>query len=234
MSEAIVPTTETVTTLASLQSQAFDDKMFKESGAGEGFIGFLPRLQLFTSNNEDVKRGRIPLADYGLIKGKDKELVDLGKQVILAPLAWRPKALDTKSDPVMAFHNPVSAEYKALKKRADEVQNSGCMYGPEFLVYLKEHGFVTFFFGSKTARNEAGKLRALMPVGSEPFKFALVQAQFIEGKDYSWHGPQVMPTTQKFDLPPLEDINSVAMVFLKPKDSEIQEVADPSTQNADR
>lgn len=231
--EIAVPATP-LGTIATLQNESFGNDLFKAAGGSDVFIGFLPRMQLFTSNSQEVKKGKITLAHYGLIKGKEKELIDLGKQVILAPIAWRPKSLDTKTDPVMAYHNPKSAEFQALKKRADDDNNSGCMYGPEFLVFLPDHGFVTFFFGSKTARNESPKLRALLPVGTDVFKNALVTAQFIETKEFSWHGPSVMPTTQKIELPDIDVINSVASSFLKPKDSEIQEVADATTTNADR
>lgn len=219
--------------LATLQQEAFGEELFKESGGAEGFIGFLPRMQLFTANSNEVKRGKITLAHYGLIKGKEKELIDLGKQVLMYPIAWRPKSLDAKAEPVLAYHNPRSAEYLAIKKRADDDSNSGCMYGPEFLVYLKEHGFVTFFFGSKTARNESPKLRALLPTDGR-FKAALMQAVFIETKEYSWHGPQVLPSSQSFDLPDMDAVNAVAMQFLKPKDSEVQEKAEESVTNADR
>jgi hypothetical protein len=222
--------------LAALQQENFGDDLFKQAGGSEGLIGFLPRLQLFTANSNEVKRGNINLAHYATIAGKEKTLTDLGKNVLLVPIAWRPKALNTKADPVTAFHNPLSKEFKEFKAKADADANSGYMYGPEFLVYIpdKEIGFATFFMGSKSARNESAKLRALLPVGGNPLRPAMCTAQFIETKEYSWHAPQVMPSSQQVTLPDMDKINEIALVFLKPKDSEIEEKADATAVNADR
>lgn len=222
------------TSLATLQKEAFDDDMFKDVG-GTAFTGFLARLQLFTSNSQEVKRGKIDLASYGIIRGKEKTLTPLGKSIVAVPLAWRPKAMSTKTEPVMAYHNPKSKEFQDFKARALADSNSGYMFGPEFLLYLgTEHGFVSFFFGSKTARNESPKLRGLLPVDGSPFRPALLTAQFIETKEFSWHGPLVTPSSQHVELPTLDEINMVVSVFLKPKDSEIEEVIDATTVNADR
>lgn len=240
---ALVPAADAASTaaLVALQQENFGDDLFKQSGGAEGLIGFLPRLQLFTANSNDVKRGKINLAHYGTIAGKEKTLTDLGKNVLLVPIAWRPKALNTKADPVMAFHNPMSKEFKDFKAAADKDANSGYMYGPEFLVYIPDKaggeapiGFATFFMGSKSARNESAKLRALLPVGGSPLRPAMCTAQFIETKEYSWHAPQVMPSSQSVAFPEMDKINEIAMIFLKPKDSEIEEKADTETVNADR
>lgn len=229
---APVATTKSV---ARLQAESgYDDEMFKDVG-GVGFMGFLPRLQLFTSNSEEVKRGKIDLAAYGIIKGKEKTLIPLGKSIVVVPISWRPKAMFTKANPVMAYHNPKSDEFKDFKARALADSNSGYMFGPEFLIYMgEEHGFVTFFFGSKTARNESPKLRGLLPVDEMPYRPAMLTAQFIENKDYSWHGPLVTPSSQNITLPSREEIDMVVQVFLKPKDSVVEETADTTTQNADR
>lgn len=227
-----VATTKSVARLQ--QESGFDDEMFKDVG-GEGFLGFLPRLQLFTANSDEVKRGKIDMAAYGIISGKEKKLTPLGKNVVVVPISWRPKAMFTKSKPVMAYHNPKSDEFKDFKARALADSNSGYMFGPEFLLYMgEEHGFVTFFFGSKTARNESPKLRGLLPVDGMPYRPAMLTAQFIENKDYSWHGPLVTPSSQNFPLPPQEEIDMVVQIFLKPKDSVVEEEADASTQNPDR
>lgn len=225
----------TTKSVAQLQAESgFDDDMFKEVG-GTGFAGFLPRLQLFTSNSQEVKRGKIDLAAYGLISGKEKTLTPLGKNIIVVPISWRPKAMFTKAKPVVAYHNPKSDEFKDFKARALADSNAGYMFGPEFLLYMgAEHGFVTFYFGSKTARNESPKLRGLLPIDSMPYRPAMLSAQFIENKDYSWHGPLVTPSSQNIALPEQAEIDMVVSVFLKPKDSVIEEEADAATQNADR
>lgn len=226
----------TLPTTAALQAASgYDADLFKEVG-GTGFLGFLPRLQLFSANASEVKRGKIDMANYGLIVGKEKKLTPLGKTLLVVPIAWRPKALYTKPKPVLAYHNPKSKEFKDFKARAIADSNSGYMFGPEFLLYMgEEHGFVTFFFGSLSARNESPKMQALLPIGtSTAYRPAMLTAQFIENKDYSWHAPQVTASSQAYTVPDREVIDQVVSIFLKPKDSEVQEEADATTQNEDR
>lgn len=193
---------------------------------------FLPRLQLFGSTSEAVKEGKIPIAHYGIIKGKD-DPIDLGISVLIIPLAWRAKAMDVKVDPPMAYHKPDSPEFQEIKKRADNEQNSGCMYGPEFLVWMAEHGYVTFFFGSKTARNEAPAIRALLPKGPV-LNTAVCTAHLIKTEQYSWHGIKATASAQQIDQPPTETIITTITDFLNPKDSVKKEAAPVAAQNADR
>lgn len=237
MSNEVVKAGETAlavgATVTALQAQSqFDDSMFGGISGSRG--GFLPRLQLFTSNSEQCKRGQIPVANYGLIKGKD-ELIPLGKSVVGMPIAWRAKAMFVKSDPPLAYHNAKSPEFQAIKQKADADSNSGNLYGPEFLVWLgSEHGFVTFFMGSKTARNEAPAVRALLPGADGRLRAANFNSQFIETKEYSWHGPKIVASSQSIELPQPEVLEQAVADFLNPIDSKPVEKAEDTQVNADR
>lgn len=213
-------------------SSQFDESMF--GGIAGSRAGFLPRLQLFTSNSEQCKRGQIPVANYGLIKGKE-ELVTLGKSVVGVPVAWRAKAMFVKSDPPLAYHNAKSPEFQAIKQKADADSNSGNLYGPEFLIWLgPDHGFVTFFMGSKTARNEAPAVRALLPGADGRLRSANFNSQFIETKEYSWHGPKVVASAQSIELPAPEILEQTVADFLNPIDSKPAEQAKETEVNTDR
>ena len=229
---AAAPTTElAMPDISALQqSSAYADEAF--SGISGSRTMFLPRLQLFGSNSDAVKEGKIPIAHYGLVKGKD-DPIDLGVSVLLIPLAWRPKAMDVKSEPPLAYHKPDSPEFQELKKRSDTEQNSGCMYGPEFLVWMPDHGYVTFFFGSKTARNEAPGIRALMPKGPQ-LNTAVCTAVLIKNEQYSWHGVKVTASAQGVAQPPMDTLIPTITDFLQPKDSVKKEAAPVAAQNADR
>lgn len=208
---------------------------YAEAPAGiYGTFGrFHPRLQLFTSNSDPVKRGIIPVATYGIIKGTGDPIV-LGKQVLVIPLAWRAKAMFVKSDPPLAFHKPGSKEFQDIKRKADADSNSGNMYGPEFLLHIEEHGYVTFFMGSKTARNAATAVRALLPDAVGRMKTGLFGSQFIENDDYSWHGPTIELATQSISMPDPETVMKVVQEFLLPVDSAIPEVAPAEAAREDR
>lgn len=233
MSSEIAKTSgELAVSVNALQAQSkFDDSMF--GGIAGNRVAFLPRMQLFTSNSDQCKRGVIGVAEYGLIKGKD-ELVKLGKSVIGVPLAWRAKAMFVKSDPPLAFHNAKSPEFQDIKRKADNDSNSGNLYGPEFLVWLgTEHGFVTFFMGSKTARNEAPALRALLPGADGRCRTANFSSAFIENKEFSWHGPKVVVSGQSLELPEASVLEQTIGDFLNPIDSKI-EAAQEGEVNQDR
>jgi hypothetical protein len=219
--------------IAALQaSSSFDNEMF--GGVAGNRAGFLPRLQLFTSNSEQCKKGLIPVATYGLIKGKT-ELISLGKTVIGVPVAWRAKAMYVKGDDVLAYHNAKSVEFQDIKKKADADSNSGNLYGPEFLIWLgPDHQFVTFFMGSKTARNEAPAVRALLPGADGRLRSANFSSVFIETKEYSWHGPKIVASGQSLDLPDPNVLEQVVGDFLNPIDSQPKEKATEDEVKADR
>lgn len=212
------------------QSSEFVDQFKQVAGSR---MSFLPRLQLFTSNSELVKSGKIPLAHYGVIPDKNT-LHDVGKDILVIPLAWRPKAMDVKSDPVVSFHRPGARQFNQIKQRAEADSNSGNLYGPEFLLWFPpQHGFVTFFMGSKTARNEAPMIFGLLPGKEGIMKSMLLTAQYIKTEAYSWHGPHATASAQSIEHPP-QETGSMVKDFLSPKDSEIEEVTTTDEVRQDR
>lgn len=217
--------------VAALQAQSkFSDDMF--GGISGKRFGFLPRLQLFTSNSEQCKQAKIPVAHYGIIKGKD-ELIPLGPNVIAIPIAWRAKAMFVKVKPPVAYHNAKSEEFQKIKRAADADSNSGNMYGPEYLMWIPQHGFVTFFFGSKTARNEAPAMKALLPTAAGGnFRTAALSSTFIRTDEYSWHGPKVSPSSQSIDEPDRDALDATLLEFLNPQDSVVEEAPADATAGA--
>lgn len=218
--------------LMALQGESqFVPETFKDI-AGTG-MNFLPRLQLFTSNSNEVKEMKIDLATYGLVKGKDS-LIALGKSVVLIPLAWRAKAMDVKAEPKpLAYFKQESPEFQAIVKAANADSNSGKMYGPEFLVWLSDHGYCTWFFGSKTARNVAPMLKALLPKANGHMQVAVGTAKFIDNGEYKWHGPEISPSAQSLaNLPPAETLYATMKEFLDPQDSVEEAPAAPVPEGA--
>ena len=184
---------------------------------------YLPRLQLMTSNAKKCKEDEFPVNHYALVEGKNFR--DLGKEVDILVVAWRPKALEI-GDNVLAVHDPADPEFKRICEKAG-MADSGCMYGPEYLLYLPgAEVWVTFFMGSKSARNEAKNMRTQMK------KAATLTAQKIETKKYTWFAPKVGPCSTPFDLPEDADIKEQAEKFLNSPKSEVK--VDETTDDRER
>lgn len=178
---------------------------------------FLPRLQLFTAASTEVKQGKVTgFPIYGEVKGED--IIELGKQVILCPCAWRPKAMNFKSDPPQAYFRPSSPEFQDFKERS-KAANSGYGYGPEYLVWLgPEKGFMTFFMCNPTMRNSAPDMQALLPGPTGILRSAALSAVFIDDGVNQWHGPKILPSSQSLEAPDQAILEMTVKTFLTPKD----------------
>lgn len=188
---------------------------------------FLPRVQLFGGNSDACKKGLIPIAHYGLVRGKE-QIEDLGKDVDVLSVAWRPKAMSISDDGnVLTVFKPDNPEFKKIMARS-ELPNSGCMYGPEYLIWVPSRRvFGTFFMSSKTARREAPNMQALLK------RPATLKAKYIETKSFSWHGPVVSICSTPFDLPDPGEMLEVVQKFVSPPETDVETV-DKSATSRDR
>lgn len=220
-------TTEIVPVANLAQSKYGTDDVFNEMASSSDF---LPRLQLFGSNSEYVKRGLIKMAHYGLVVRKE-QVEDLGDQVDVIPLSWRPKAMVMKKDgsPPLSYFDTNSTEFVDVQKKANSGEkDTGCSYGPEFLLYIPvAKRFVTYFMNTKTSRNQARELNNLKG------KVATLKVKYIKNQSYSWHGPEILTSSATFDSPPSDEMNRQLHKFNNPEpfvqDSDTEEL-----ENGDR
>jgi hypothetical protein len=170
----------------------YDDEAFDAATSAK----YLPRLQLMTSNSGKCK------------KSCDVLVVD-----------WRPKALEIGEQIVSIFDHE-SPEFKRIQVEA-EGKDSGCMWGPEFLVYVPASGvFATFFMGTKSSRRESPALKALL------HKAATLTSHEIKTPAFTWYAPQVTKCTTEFDLPDKESLKEVVDKFRSPDATEVERVED--------
>lgn len=192
---------------------------------------YLPRLQLFTKGKA-VNRKLVLPGDYG-IPVSDDEVTDLGDEIDVLVLARRPKAIDLKDQEnivtVYDVHNP---EFERIQEAAGQ-KDSGCMYGPSFLVYERSTAqFYEFFCGNKSARIEAKRIFPYLPLtqaqidansalvdevprGPRP---ATLRSRLIEKGTYSWHVPVVSPCSTPFtELPSSAELVKQITRFLDVK-----------------
>lgn len=218
--------TNALSTLTSLPTSAISVADLKKEYSGGGFT---KRLQLVTKGK---------LVDQGLVKPghyaipiSDEEATDLGASVDVLVCAVRHKALDTNEKPPVAAYDQSSELYQTIKERAGE-KNSGCMYGPSFLVYERSSAqFLEIFFGNASGRQEAGNLAAFLPISEEQAKAAgpkfkaqgpqaaTLTAKYIKRPKYAWHAPVVGKCSTPFDdLPSAEEFVNQITKFLNPKE----------------
>lgn len=175
---------------------------------------FLPRLQLFGSNSEVVKEGKVPVGVYGIVNGDKIEV--LGNEIRAWVISMRLKAMRTDTDPIVAYYDPKSEQFQKIKA-ASEVENQGPLCGPEFLIYLpNEKKFVTFFMCSKTMRREAPNVKDLLKRAAT-FKITL-----IKNAKFSWHGPVVTACSVPLPQPDLEVLREVLTNFNNPPETEVE------------
>lgn len=200
--------------LDDLLPQKYSDETFDAAASGSSF---LPRLQLMTSNSEKCKTGEFPTNHYALVS--DQKHDDLGKNVDVLLLVWRPKALDTGGDVVISVYDVDSEEFARIQDRSLNVQNSNCMFGPEFLVWIPSiQKFATFFCGTKSSRREAGNIKALLK------KPATLTSQKCSNKSFTWFAPQVSACSTPFDLPQQDKLVAAVEQFNNPPEPEVETV----------
>jgi hypothetical protein len=210
---------------------ATDDEL-KELTQG---TSFLQRVQLITKGKY-VDTQKIGPGRFGVPQPGGEEILDLGDEIDILPLAVRPKALDMRDrDAIIAVYDMTLAEFDRIKLAAAE-SNSSCMWGPSFLVVERSSGnFYEFFMGNKSARQESGKLRPFLPlskekaetIGEEPHGPipCTIKCRYIQRPTYGWHVPVVIKCSEPFtNLPTVKDIRAEVEKFATAKESGIERV----------
>lgn len=197
-------------------------------------VSYLPRLQVCGSSTDIVKEGKLPVGVWGMIYDKNTQ-EDLGKEIDVILVAFRTKALDMADKAkgnIFSYYDHNSEAFKAIARRS-EVQNSNCMFGPEFLVWIPTAGesgkFATFFMGSPSARQETPKFLEQMSDGGSPPNFgpapATLKTFLVKGKKGSWHVGQAYPCSTPIEiLPQLEESQKVLEAFNNPTASVVEKL----------
>jgi hypothetical protein len=205
---------------------------------------FLERIQLYTKGAA-IDNGLIAPGRYGAPRGDDV-IQDLGNEIDILPVCCRVKALDMRDrDLIVTNYDPTSEAFKVIKELGDK-PNSGCMYGPTFLVFERGSGqFYELFCGTSSTRKEAPKIGAFLPksaadaeklslqfnrpVGTAP-EVCTLKVKYIKKPTYGWHVPVcVTCSTPMTNLPPMEVIVEEINKFMALKSTEVEKVEEPVT-----
>lgn len=202
---AMIPVSE-----LNLPSKYNKDAFSKVSKAS----AYLERIQLLGGNSGIVKRGQFPMNHYGLAKNKDN-FEDLGEEFDGLVLSWRPKAMEIGKE-ILSLYDPEDSEFDRIVQMS-EVQNSGCMYGPEYLIWLpKQEKFATLFCSSKTLR------RASDDIQDRLGKYATFSVNIIDNGKYVWPGPVIEDCTTPHPLPEMERVKEEIDKFVNPPKNEVE------------
>lgn len=190
--------------------QKYGDDAFDAATKSGDYLG---RLQLMTANSQKVKEGVFPANHYAMVR--DQNYQDIGEKVDVAVVAWRPKALEIDEE-LINVYDPENAEFKRIALKSEE-KDSGCMYGPEFLVWIPSiKMFATFFMGTKSSRREAPNMKARLK------NAATMASQLIKTKRYSWWSPEITACSTPFDMPENDALMKEVEKFNNPPAQEIE------------
>lgn len=198
-----------------------DRAAFAESAKS---VDYLPRIQLMQGTSDLVKDEKIGVGRWALIFNKE-EFVDLGNEFEALVLAFRTKAVRT-TKPIVTSFNTKSPVYQDII--ADSTRpNSGCMHGPEFLMWIpSQEKYATFHCSNPTARNAASQF---LPEVGKALSVMVGSTKIDNGKN-KWKGPSAKPLEVQIPLP-TEGLGDQLTRFLKvPKDN--VQLAEEGTERA--
>lgn len=176
---------------------------------------FLPRIQLVTKGKY-VDEGKIKPGHWGVPLPGGDEIEDLGERIDIVPFCYRPKALDVNDrDAIIAVYDVEDPEFQRIKTAP---KNTGCMWGPSFLVLERSTGkLYELFFGNKSGRNEAGKLKPFL-MEQAPASLGI---RYKKTPEYGWHVPVITKCSEPFDAATIKvtpaDIEAEIEKFLNPE-----------------
>jgi hypothetical protein len=194
-------------------------------GAGGSF---LPSVRFMGPMVAEVKQGKFKgLNHFALIE--NETITDLGEMVDVLVLSVRPLGINKNGvtasgeigtvfcyDPKLDDKGQPTGMYKEIVEKSD-IKDSGCFYGPEFLLYIpKVQKFACFLMGSKTSRNDARTLVARMG------QAVTLRGHLIPNKKHGdYMSPEGVACTTVFQLPPVTDILTQVDNFKNPKSSAV-------------
>lgn len=184
-------------------------------------VDYLPRIKLCQGQAKEVLKKHVAAGgNYALVRGKD-DIEDLGDSIDVLICSGRPKAMRTGEQMITIFEEE-SDEFKKIMTDS-KTKNSGCFYGPEYLVYIPAaESFATLFMNNPTMRKRASHVHARLR------NAATISTTLIENPEYSWFGPSVSDCSSPLVLPDVDIIRKAVDKYESEKSSQIETVKESS------
>lgn len=200
---------------------------------------YLPRLVFYGKTKSGPTGTIIEGGHYGAPRSGE-EIDDLGASVDVLIFARKPKAVDMSDlDNIIVSTDPASEEFQRIENEADNVQDSGCVYGPCYLVYERRtKKFYEFLCGTKSARYESSKINGYLPIDKQMIdggftdekktrgpKPVTLSNKYLERGRWSWYAPKADDCLTPFEtLPTSEELQEELGRFFKKNDTEVEVV----------
>lgn len=192
---------------------------------------FLPQIRVMGSNTGAVKNGTYPhMGTFALVEGAGTKFTNYGKELTALLVSWRPRAICYRPTYMNSF-NPQSDIYKTIVKgqQAGGPNNPNAV-GPEFLIWIFEHGvFAEFFHGNASLSNEGAigigifeeqnQKQGWIPVS---FKCELAVKK---AANQSWHTSRLSRYTSEISpekFPPIDELVEIRERFNNPKEANVE------------
>lgn len=194
-----------------------DDQFALTSRSGD----YLPRLQFMSARSPKCSSGDFPINHYALVN--DQQFDDLGTELDVVVVAWRPKALHV-GETVITLFNPEKPQFQEIQEKSGLKDNMEDMFGPEFLIWIPHISkFATLFMCSASMRRESPKIKAFLK-GQ-----ATLSSQYIKTAKFEWHTIKVLPcSTPPQSMPDTEELRKEYLKFITAKDTEVEVVNEGS------
>lgn len=218
---------------ATLEEQGLIVSEQEEQMLGELNTGktFLPRIQLMQALSGPVN-AEPPLAAKGdfVLTIRKGELINLGREFVCVPVTFRLKVTEFAADgTINSYFDINSPEFARVKDKSKEGFDSGCLAGPEFLLWLPDvKMFATYHLTSQTAQGMAKTLRGL---AGEPV--AMKSTQQENRKKQKYNVPSCMAFNgQVSAMPDAQVLGSEIKSFRNPESSVVEDAEDTTNGRA--
>ena len=198
---------------------------------------FLKRIQLY-SKGKHVDKKLVEAGNFGVPLSAEK-INQLGETIDVLIIDRRAKAIDMSDlENLIITYDSTSEEFMRIEA-ASTTKDSGCSYGPSYLVFERSTGkFYEFFCGSKSARIESSAINSYLPVTGRMIEAGVtdetktrgpkpctLRAHLIETPRFTWHVPKAEDCLTPFaKLPTMEQIGEEVNKFRNPDEPEVEVV----------
>ena len=172
--------------------------------------------------------GKMSIGNYALIKDKEN-FIDLTREFNCLVFCYRFKALRFDGGAATNCYDLNSPLWDEIASKAG-VKDSGCSYGPEFLLWIPGSGFATYFANNKTARRESANIKTILNALALSNKLpAMTMKSSIKtggpGGNKKWWGPDILPCSTPFaEQPNWDEVKIQAVKFKNPPKSNLEPV----------
>lgn len=219
-----------------LSTQTADD--LKALDAMTSSSTFLQRMQLYSKGKSGASGTIIEGGHFGIPKSSD-DILDLGTSVDMLVIARKAKAIDMSDiENIIVSNSPSDSEFKRIVEAADTTRDSGCAYGPTYLVYERStSSFYELFMGNKSGRYASGKINEFLPSvvdGTPSFPTMTLASEYITKGKWNWFAPKPSACLTAIDLPDTEALKNEIERFMKPEGEEGVETVEAPASNRKR